>query len=229
MSNGLKSLESMSQAEWYIQWTLGKFKSFLRGRILEVGCGIGNFTKTLTNFGQVWAMDIESNYIEQTKKLVGKNAQVGIGDIEKGKYFFSNTKFDAIVCINVLEHIKDDTKALENLYDLLDNKGYLILLVPAHKFLFGEIDKSVGHFRRYTVKEIKSKMVEVGFEILNCRKINFLGGVGWFFASKIFSDGTVSETKIKMFNFLGPLGLLFENLIEPPFGTSILLIVKRRL
>ena len=59
MSTGTQTLESMSQAVWYNQWTVKKFEEYLKGDILEVGCGIGNFTETLRKYGEVWAIDIE--------------------------------------------------------------------------------------------------------------------------------------------------------------------------
>ncbi|MDP2684909.1 MAG: class I SAM-dependent methyltransferase, partial [bacterium] len=57
-SAGGETLESMSQAVWYNRWTLNKFKKYLNGDILEIGCGIGNFTKELAKYGKVWAIDI---------------------------------------------------------------------------------------------------------------------------------------------------------------------------
>lgn len=226
-NSGKQTLESMSQAVWYNQWTLNKFKLYLKGKILEVGCGIGNFTKTLTDFGQVWAIDIDKNYIKQTQNKVSDKAKVGLGDIEKGRYFFNNPKFDAEICINVLEHIKDDRKALRNLYTLLDDDGYLILLIPAHRFLYGKIDQAIGHFRRYTKEDIKEKLRKVGFKIISCKRLNFIGGVGWFLANKVFSERSVSDTKIEIFNLLAPFILPLENLIEPPIGTSILIIAQK--
>lgn len=223
--NASSTLESMSQAVWYNQWTVKKFASFLREDILEVGCGIGNFTNFLKKYGNVWAIDISDSYIKQTTQIAGIN--VGFGDIEKGKYFFSKQKFDTIVCLNVLEHIKDDRKALKNMYELLCSGGHLILLVPAYDFLFGKIDKEIGHFRRYNKKLLKSLLEEVGFKILKSRVINFLGAVGWWLSSKLFRENRVSESKIKVFNLIAPVFLSLENFIEPPFGTSILIIAKK--
>lgn len=224
-SHGTQTLESMSQAVWYNQWTLKKFENYLKGEILEVGCGIGNFTKDLKKYGEVWAIDINEIYIKQTAALV--RDRVGIGDIEKGEYFFGDKKFDCIVCINVLEHIKNDRLALENMYKLLNTGGYLILLVPAFNFLYGEIDKSIGHFTRYERLDLKNLLNKVGFKIIKVRIINFLGGIGWWISSKLLSADKIDEGKIKIFNFIAPFVLPLEDILEPPLGTSILVIAKR--
>lgn len=224
---GEKTLESMGQAQWYNQWTLSKFKQYLKGDILEVGCGIGNFTKSLESFGKVWAIDINKEYIEEINKSSNKKAEVGIGDIEKGKYFFKEQKFDSIVCLNVMEHIKDDKAALNNLYSLLKKGGYLVLLVPAHQFLFGEIDKSIGHFRRYNKNQLFNIVSNIGFKIIQIKTLNMLGAIGWWLAARVLSNNKVDTKKIKLFNLVAPLILPLENIIEPPFGTSILLICQK--
>lgn len=227
MKNGKQTLESMSQAVWYNQWTLDKFKAYLRGRILEVGCGIGNFTKTLTSYGRVSAIDIDKSYIDQTNKLLRGKGEAGFGDIEKGKYFFKGQMFDTIICLNVLEHIRDDNMALNNLARLLKGGGRLVLLVPSHQFLFGEIDKSIGHFRRYSRPQLVRKLTGTGFEIIKIRSLNFLGALGWLVAGKLLKQDTVKGENIKIFNLIAPLILTLEDLFEPSYGTSILVIAEK--
>lgn len=223
---GGETLESMSQAVWYNQWTLDKFKRFINGDILEVGCGIGNFTTYLTRYGKVWAIDINNDYIEDTSRLVDGKGKVGFGDIEKGQYFFKK-KFNSIVCLNVLEHIKDDKRALKNLYNLLEKGGFLILLVPIYEFLFGGIDKSIGHYRRYDKNQLINTISSSGFKIMKVRVLNMLGAIGWWFASKVLSNSEVDESKIQLFNLVAPLVLPLEDIVEPPFGTSILIICQK--
>lgn len=223
--NGEKTLESMSQAIWYNQWTLEKFRGFLHGDILEVGCGIGNFTKSLTTYGQVFAIDIAEKYIKEIRKMINGNA--GFGDIESGKYFFNGKQFDSVVCLNVLEHIRDDKQALKNLYKLLKNEGFLILLVPIHPFLYGKIDQSIGHFRRYREDKLIKSLNDAGFKIVKSRRLNFLGAIGWLVAGRIFKEEKIRKRQIKLFNFFAPLILLFEDLIEPAIGTSILVIAQK--
>lgn len=227
MNTSQQTLESMSQAAWFNRWTVKKFSSLLRGNILEVGCGIGSFTPLLKSYGKVWAIDINKEYIGKTKESIGDDTRVGIGDIEIGKYFFGKQKFDTIVCLNVLEHISDDNKALKNLYKLLKKEGFLILLVPAHQFLFGQIDLSIGHFRRYSKNKLANKLKKIGFSIIQSKILNFLGSIGWFIEGKILKQEKIEESKIRIFNFLAPFFLTVEDLVEPPVGTSILIIAQK--
>lgn len=229
--SGAKTLESMSQAKWYNKWTMDKFKQNLKGNILEVGCGIGNFTQDLIRFGKVYAIDIDNQHLKDTEEVLRGKASVGFGDIENDEYFFeaqsSTVEFDCIVCINVLEHIKDDHKAIRNMYSLLKDGGVLILLVPAHQFLYGEIDKEIGHYRRYDKKSLELLLRGNGFKVEKSRTLNILGAFGWFISSKFFSEKVVDERKLKIFNLIAPLILPLENLVEPPFGTSVLVIAKK--
>lgn len=222
---GTSTLESMSQAEFYNQWTLSKFKQFLNGEILEIGCGTGNFTSTLSKYGNVTAIDIDKNLIKKIKQN-NPNIDIGFGDIEKRIYFFKEKTFDTIVCINVLEHIFDDIQALKNIFRLLKKRGNLILLVPIHQFLFGEIDKSIGHYRRYEVQDLIKKMETFGLRWLIYKKLNFLGAIGWFVSGKILKNKQVTPRKIKIFNLITPI-LNLENFIEPIIGTSVLIIAKK--
>lgn len=228
MNTGQKTLESMQQAQWYNNYTLGLFSKYLFGDILEVGTGIGNFTESLSKYGTVTSVDIEQNYINLNKKSSSnRNISIGYGDIEKGKYFFSKKVFDSLVCLNVLEHIKDDDKALQNMYKLLKPGGYLILQVPSDMLLYGSIDKSIGHYRRYEKKPLTDKLSREGFKIVSSRKFNFLGGIGWFVAGRILKKEIVEEDKVKVFNLIAPVILPLEQVFEPPIGTSVFIIAQK--
>ncbi len=224
---GHATLESMSQAQWYNRWTLNKFNQYLTGDILEVGCGIGNFTTALLAYGNVWAFDIEQRYKDLTDKRTRAKAKVGLGNIESGKYFFRKKSFDAIVCLNVLEHIKSDMKALKNMHSLTKPGGHLILLVPTHTWLYGSIDKALGHYRRYDKKSLNRKLKTVGYTVVYSRLQNMLGALGWFVSGKIACSTIVNETPLKLFDRIAPIALKLEEIVEPPFGTSVLVIARR--
>lgn len=225
-TSGLQTLESMSQAEWYNRWSYSQFRQYLKGKILEIGCGIGNFTKILSEFEEVYAIDINKEYLSNENEFP-KRVKVGYGDIEGGKYFFKKQKFDCIVCLNVLEHIEKDDKALQNMQSLLNKKGILVLLVPAHVYLYNKIDRRLKHYRRYEKDILQGKFEKAGFKFLSIRRLNFLGAIGWFIAGNIFRNSYVTKNNIRIFNLIAPFSLRIENVLEPIIGTSILVIAKK--
>lgn len=216
MKTGEKTLEIMSKAGWYNNWLVRRISPYLSGEILEVGAGRGNFTGRLANFGKVTAIDYDPAY---------KNAN--FGDVEDGRYFFSSKKFDAIVCMNVLEHIKDDRRALKNMHSLLTTGGRLILLVPAHQWAFGLMDKDLGHFRRYSKAILEKLLKDIRYSILDIRYLNWLGLIGWFINGKILRKRIIPEGQLGIFDKIAQPFLLLEQLISPPFGLSVLVIAEK--
>lgn len=225
---GHSTLESMSQALWYNRWTLKKFIPFVHGNILEVGCGIGNFTPFLSQYGKLWAIDIDRDGLKRTKKISSPSIRVGFGDIQKGKYFFGKRSFDSIVCLNVLEHIEHDALALTHLYSLLSSGGYLILLVPIYPVLYGSVDLAIDHFRRYVPKKIIQTLIRVHFRIISSRKLNHIGAIGWWINGRVLKRTRISKQSIAIFNHIAPWVLPLEDIIQPLFGTSILIVAQKQ-
>jgi SAM-dependent methyltransferase len=116
----------------------------------------------------------------------------------------SNFEFyDLIYTSNVLEHIQDDQKTIESLYESLKPGGALAVYVPAFPVLFSNLDRNVGHYRRYTKQLLQSKLKGVGFEI---ETIRFVDSVGFFatFLLKLsnysFSPGEESSRLMKVYD-----------------------------
>ncbi len=129
--------------------------------------------------------------------------------------------------MNVLEHIKDDKKALSNMFNLLNHGGKLILLVPAHQWAFGRIDKGLGHFRRYSKNEVVNKLHDSRFLIQDSRYLNWLGLIGWFVNAKIFKSKILPAGQLGIFDLVARPFLMIENFISPPFGLSVLVIGEK--
>ncbi|MBI2600300.1 class I SAM-dependent methyltransferase [Candidatus Daviesbacteria bacterium] len=110
---------------------LDKFLPLKNGqgkKVLEIGCGIGAFAKILAERGfEVVATDISSFIINKAKRnITGVNFRVL--DIEKGTNH--EEKFDYIFAFEVLEHLSNPIKALENMKKKLGKKGVLIFSTP---------------------------------------------------------------------------------------------------
>jgi SAM-dependent methyltransferase len=225
---GEETLSIMKLAKWYNGWIFSFFEKYISGEILEVGAGIGNFSKLLAKRGKVTTVDMRKDYIKKLKKDVQGEARVGYGDIEKGKYFFKNKKFDTIVCLNVLEHIRHDGMALKNIHNLLKKGGSFILLVPAHSNLYSRFDKNLGHFRRYSKSGVIKKLEEAGFGIKKNRYFNWLGALGWFIFVKLVNANKMPSDKVVIFEKLGKIFLWPERFVDPPFGLSVYTLAYKK-
>lgn len=225
-SEGQKTLETMSGAQWYNNWLFSFIKAYLKRNILEVGGGIGSFSKMLDSYGKVSVIEIDKSYLEKLQKIPNTKVKAGYGDIEKGKYFFKNRKFDTIVCFNVLEHIKNDEMALSNMKRLLARNGFIILLVPAHGLLYSNFDKKIGHFRRYNTSSLMKKIHTAGLEVVDIRYLNWWAAIGWFVFFRLTGWEKMPKAQVGIFDFFGKIFLWPEKYISTPFGLSVLTILK---
>jgi SAM-dependent methyltransferase len=87
---------------------------------------------------------------------------------------FENGVFDAMIGLDVFEHIEDDAKAFAESFRVLKSGGQLVLSVPAFAFLWGPHDVALHHFRRYTRREVKQKLRAAGFVVERCTYSVFL-------------------------------------------------------
>lgn len=221
---GQETLDVMQKAVFYNKWLYSWIRPYLGEKILEAGAGTGNFSVLLDKAGNLTAVDYQKNYI---KKLKDRKINAGFGDLEKGKFFFKSKKFDTIVNLNVLEHIKDDQKTLKNFYNLLEPGGRVVLLTPAHQFAYSDIDKNLGHYRRYTKEDLTKKFKKAGFEILEVKYLNILGLIGWFTAGKILNKKQLETSQISIFNYLSKPLLFIEKIISLPFGLSVFIVARK--
>ena len=224
METGEYTLNAMKKAKWYNRWLLTFVEKYLTGDILEVGAGIGNFSKMLKKYGKITVIDINRKYLNNCR--IG-DINCGLGDIERGEYFFKDKKFDSIICLNVVEHIKDDEGALKNIHKLLKKNGNAAVLVPAHKLLYSRYDHLLGHYRRYTISDVKKLIGNSGLEIVDIRYVNWWGAVGWLFFMKILKKTDFPENELGIFDMFGKFLLWPEKFIKLPFGLSVLAVVRR--
>lgn len=231
---GEKTLELLSSVKSYNKWTFEIIEPFIGNVILETGCGKGTFTSYLLRKGKVAATDISGSYlreVEQTYKdnpnLIG-TVKWDISDIN-GLQDFSNIVFDTVVCLDVLEHIENDDMALRNLNLLLPVGGILVLKVPVIKGIYGTLDTHLGHYRRYSKREIRAKVLQHGFEVLKQRYLNIVGIFGWYLNSVILKKSIIPIGQLRMYEKLVPFLKFMEGIFPPPSGQSLFLMCRKRI
>ncbi len=228
--NSLEIQRRLSYAHRYNDWLFREIKQYIGRRILEIGCAFGNFTKKMQDRDFLCAIDIEGEYVHAMKKEFQSFSQIDVlqYDISSPEVLeLKSQDFDTIVCLNVLEHIKDDSVALENMHQLLRKEGYLCLIVPAFQSIFSEMDRTDHHYRRYDKGDLLKKIKEAGFDTVRAKYMNMPGFLGWWFNGKILRRRFIPFRQMLMYDKIVPLVSFIEKVFDPPFGQSLILVAKK--
>lgn len=227
----LHDLEIMSRAVHYNGWIFSQLNKYIGQRIIEVGAGIGNYTQMLLDRQCVIAIDDYEPCVEyMKKKFSGYDNIIPLqGNISSEKMLkLREYDPDTVVCINVLEHVQDDITALSHMHAILQPGGALVLLVPALRALYGSIDRAVGHFRRYTRKELREKLLQSGFLITDIYYMNSLALLGWFYNSRVIKRVVESPAQVFVFDrFVVPWLKILEGIKRPPLGLSLIVVGQK--
>jgi len=232
---GYHTLQIIAGADQFNKWTYERIRPFLKGKILEIGSGLGNISKyAIADRRHITLSDVDREYILFLERVYGQNPQVlSILRLDVGKSDFSAEyrdlagSFDSLFILNVIEHVQDDGLALQNCRFLLKTGGILVILVPAYPFLFSAMDRGLGHFRRYTRHSLAARVREQGLTILQNSYFNTLGVLGWFFSGRILRSKSIQAPEMKTFNKLVPLARFTDKLFRQSFGLSVITIAKK--
>jgi glycosyltransferase involved in cell wall biosynthesis len=228
--DGYYVLQSMRRARGLNRWILDQFRSAIGSRVLEAGCGIGNFTELLLDRERLVCVDNDPLYVEMANWRFGHlenvvTLQRDLADVATYEDL-KGERLDTIVCLNVLEHIAPDEQVLRAYHDLLEPGGHAIILVPAHMWLYGACDEAIGHVRRYTQVELHTKMQAAGFEIVMMQEFNRLGVPGWYL-NKAMGRRDLQPRQMRLFEWLLPVAKGMEALSLGP-GLSLIGVGRKR-
>ena len=221
----------MTRARNYFAWQSHLASRDLGQRVIEVGCGVGNFTATLLNREAVIAVDNDIDCLDRVRERFPSRANLHVMENDaSGDTFAELARFqpDSCVCLNVLEHIEDDEKALRNIAAVLAPGGVVVLLVPAFPALYGPIDRNLGHWRRYRRDGIVRLAKASNLFLRRARYMNTAGFFGWWMNARVLRRDTQSTGQIEVFDrFLVPLISRLEDAIPPPFGQSLFVVLEK--
>ena len=133
---------------------------------------------------------------------------------------------DTVVCLNVLEHVEDDRAGLRNIYTALKPGGRAIVLVPHGQEIFGTLDTALGHFRRYSREELRSKMEQAGFRVERILDFNRISRPAWYINGRILKRSTLSRFQLSVFDRLVWLWRRIDSLLPWPPTSIIAIAVK---
>jgi 2-polyprenyl-3-methyl-5-hydroxy-6-metoxy-1,4-benzoquinol methylase len=232
---GFETLDVISTADQFNKWMYETIAPFIKGDVLELGSGIGNISSFLIkNFDNVTLSDYNLYYCQYLKEKYSSQQNLkAVYSIDLQKENFEDQykslkgSFDSIILLNVIEHLKKDSKAIENCHFLLKKNGNLIILAPAFKGLYSRLDKKLGHYRRYTKKTLFSIFNLEHFTILKLQYFNFLGFGGWLVLNKFFGREKLDAVSMKNFDHLVPLAKVLDKMVGNKIGLSAIVFAQK--
>ncbi len=219
--------ERFDDANFHINYCLSFINKFIKGNIIEIGAGCGSFTKNYYDpkIKSLILTETDQLNITNLQKKFEKNYNIRISDLSIDKI---QNKFDTILYLHVLEHIKEDINELKNAKNKLNDEGHLVIMVPAHQKIYGNLDKAVGHFRRYEKDFFKKNLLDL--ELVSFRYLDSMGYL-LYYLNKIFFKNETFPSKFKIFlwdKLFTPITILIDFLTNYSFGKCIVAVYKKK-
>ncbi len=215
---------ALREARNYRAALLRGFGPHLYGNVLEVGAGIGQMTDALLQISAIkflTSIELDSAFCTAIRsRLPDHNLIEGtVADLDRAQ------EWNAILSVNVLEHIEHDTDELMAYRALLQPaRGTLCLFVPARQEIYAPIDRDFGHFRRYSREELERKLRSAGFNQISIRYYNFIGYFLWWMSFCALKRRSFDVASVRLFDrVIFPIVHRIEtHLLHPPIGQSLM-------
>jgi SAM-dependent methyltransferase len=203
--------------------------SHLGETVLDAGAGIGTYSAALLETGRtVTALEPVGAYVDRISARFDGDSRLTCVQADLSDPTLPSSlgrRFDSVLCINVLEHIEDDLAALRNIRLALKPGGTIGILVPAHRWLFNSIDRAVGHYRRYTRREIVGKIEQSGLVCDADFYVHFFAMLGWFVSGTILRRPYPPLGAQKVYDRLTPIFQWIETaIIRRRLGGSLVVL-----
>jgi len=135
---------------------------------------------------------------------------------------------DAVVAVNVMEHVEDDAGFLRHAARVLAPGGHLLIFVPALPALYGSLDEAFEHYRRYTRGGLLARLREAGLEPVSVRFLNLPGMVAWWLYAKLLRRRTITDRAARFYDrWIVPAVRAVEDRVALPVGNGLIAIARK--
>lgn len=233
-----RELEAMDGAANYHRWILGIFKPLLGQHLVEVGAGLGSFSKLILEQHQCKTLALVEPSNDMYERLVPNANRLGATtqiDTYHGTFpeaaplIMAKEAPDSIIYVNVLEHIAEDEVELETIRSTLVDGGRAFLFVPALPWLYGAFDERVGHLRRYRKQELEEKLRRTGFKMVVSTYFDLPGIAPWWLKYCLLKSASMEPGGVRLYDrFIVPAARRIESFISPPIGKNVIVVAEKR-
>jgi len=221
----------------YFAWQFAQFAPHVGKSVVDVGCGLGSFLDGFLAHGVDSYLGVELDpelRARLTERVRDPRVRLAKTPDATDPALVAEMKAagaDTAFSVNVIEHIERDDLALKNMIEGIKPGGRVCLLVPAHPFLFGTLDTLDGHFRRYTKETLRALVARAGgdsVEEVDLYYFNAVAAFGWFLKGRVLRETRQADENYALMNAILPVVSRAEALVRPPFGLSLIAVLRRR-
>jgi SAM-dependent methyltransferase len=230
---GRRTLELFAETPRLNRWLYQRFRPYVRGDVLEIGSGLGTLSRLIVDGldggGRAVLSDTAPEYLRALASTFAGDGRVAVVRYDLDgppPPALAGRRFDAILAINVVEHIEDDGALTATLAGLLAPGGRLLVYVPACPFAYGPLDRALGHYRRYTPARLAALLAATGLSTTAPRYLNLPGLAGWLVAGKLLRRRQLGGGLLALFERLMPL-LALEDRVRLPIGLGLWVVATK--
>ena len=223
-------LNNLTGTPQYLSWLARKLRPFVGDNVLEVGAGIGNLSGRLMGrrllyvAGEKDPLHLHAlrNRFLRTPNVVVQRIDPEVPEDLAGL----ESCFDTALCVNVLEYVENPAAVLRSLHATLKPGGAVVVLVPNGPGLYGSLDRSLGHKRRFHPVEMRKLFESQGLSVEQVYQFNRAGAPPWWAYGKIFSSRSINKPVLKLFDKTVWIWRRLDGLMPWP-GLSLILVARK--
>ncbi len=223
-------LNNLTGTPQYLSWLSRTLRRHMGDAVFEVGAGIGNITGRLMGKRLLYvAAEKDPLYLHALRNRFLRTPNVVVQRIDPetpADLAGLENCFDTVLCLNVLEYLDDPERVLESLRTTLRPNGVIVVLVPQNPSLYGTLDESLGHRRRFRAAEGRRLLEAQGFTIEKVYNFNKAGTPPWWAYSKLSGSRRIGKPILKIFDKTVWIWSRLDSLL-PWNGLSLILVARK--
>ena len=201
---GRAFLNNLTGTPQYLSWLAQVLRPHLGDTVLELGAGIGNIAGRLMGRRlQYVAAEKDPLYLHALNNRFLRTPNVSVLNLDPERpedFEIAPGPFDTVLCVNVLEYVKDPAAVVESAWGVLKPGGSMIVLAPQGPALFGSLDKTLGHWRRFSKPELRALLEQRGFTVKRIYQLNKIGTPAWWLYGKLLRRKQINKLMLKLFD-----------------------------
>ena len=223
-------LNNLNGTPQYLSWLAREVRPHLGDTVLELGAGIGNLAGRLMSRRLLYvAAEKDPLYLHALRNRFLRTPNVRVQRIDPedpAEFDGCDCAFDTVLCLNVLEYVTEPRETIESIRGCLNPGGTLVILAPQHSSLYGTLDQSMGHKRRFERAQLEQQLTSAGFHVQRAYSLNKIGTPPWWIYSKLLGRVNINKVTLKLFDKTVWLWRRIDPVLPWP-GLSLVLVARK--